>query len=78
MPVGQQQQGDIGIIRGASDYPAPGELYLVVEVRNGAEMIIADGRLSEPHRRFASRSGRTPTQYFLRPCTTSSKPACHG
>lgn len=67
--VGQQKAGDVGVTRDDDKrIPGPDHVYLVVQVLGEDLMIIADNQRStdNPHRRFASGRGKTPTDYFLR------------
>jgi hypothetical protein len=43
-------------------------IHLVVDTVGSNEMMIADNQrdTDAPHSRFASRKGKTPTEYFLR------------
>jgi hypothetical protein len=68
--VGLQRPGDVGVCFDNDPTPAGADhIYLVVEVHGPDEMLIADnqnGSKNEPHSRFASGKGKTPTEYFLR------------
>jgi hypothetical protein len=41
-------------------------IYLVLKKLNDDEMVIADNQSTQPHFRFASGQGKTPTKFFLR------------
>lgn len=68
--VGQQNPGDVGVCFDNDPTPAGADhIYLVVETHGPDEMMIADnqnGTKTEPHSRFATGHGKTPTEYFLR------------
>ena len=63
---GSQQPGDVGSTCGDTPHHGFDHVYLVLKNRNGDEMVIADNREPNPHFRFASGKGRTPTRFFLR------------
>ncbi len=64
--LGDQQPGDIGTTCG--DHPNHGfdHIYVVLKKLNNDEMLIADNQAPQPHFRWASGNGKTPTKYFLR------------
>lgn len=64
--VGQQVAGDIGVTFDEGGNPGADHIYLVVQTIDENEMIISDNQATNPHRRFASGKGKTPTDYFLR------------
>ena len=67
IPNGAQKSGDIGTTCGTIPNHGSDHIYLVIESKDGDEMIVVDNQKSEPHPRFASgRGGKTPTKYFLR------------
>lgn len=66
VPVGQQQAGDIGSTCGTEPHHGTDHVYLVLRKVNNDEMVIADNQAREPHFRYASGVGKTPTRYFLR------------
>ena len=63
---GEQQPGDIGSTCGPTARHGSDHVYLVLKVLNSDEMVIADNQASQPHFRFATGKGRTPTTFFLR------------
>jgi hypothetical protein len=66
IPVGDQKEGDIGSTCGTRAKHGSDHIYLVLKALNTDEMVIADNQESEPHFRFASGKGKTPTKFFLR------------
>ena len=66
IPLGQQQAGDIGSTCGPTPDPGADHIYLVLKRVNSDEMVVADNQATEPHFRFVSGQGRTPTKFFLR------------
>jgi hypothetical protein len=64
--VGDQLAGDIGSTCGPAPNHGHDHIYLVLKVLNSDEMVIADNQEPEPHFRFASGKGKTPTKFFLR------------
>lgn len=67
--VGSQKAGDIGVCFDNDPTPSGADhIYLVVQTLGEDEMMIADNQRTkdEPHVRFASGHGKTPTEYFLR------------
>ena len=66
IPVGEQQNGDVGSTCGPTPNHGRDHIYLVLKVLNTDEMVIADNQQPQPHFRFASGQGRTPTKFFLR------------
>jgi hypothetical protein len=64
--VGQERPGDVGVAYDEGGVPGADHIYLVTQVINADEMIISDNQATEPHHRFASGKGKTPTEYFLR------------
>ena len=65
---GRQKAGDVGVCFDNTDPPGADHIYLVVKTMGPDEMLIADNqrKTDEPHSRFASGKGKTPTEYFLR------------
>ncbi len=63
---GEQQPGDIGSTCGPTARHGNDHIYLVLKVLNSDEMVIADNQASQPHFRFATGKGKTPTTFFLR------------
>ena len=41
-------------------------MYLVLQRVDQDEMVIADNQKPQPHSRFVSGNGKTPTKFFLR------------
>lgn len=66
IPVGQQAPGDVGSTCGNEAHHGFDHIYLVLKKLNDDEMLIADNQSTQPHFRFASGQGRTPTKFFLR------------
>ncbi len=69
IPNGQQQPGDVGTTCHNTPTHNADHIYLVVEVINKDEMLVADNqeKAPKPHTRFVSgKGGKTPTLYFLR------------
>ena len=67
VPIGQQKSGDVGSTCGPTAHHGFDHIYLVLEVLNSDEMVIADNQEPKPHFRFASgKGGKTPTKFFLR------------
>jgi hypothetical protein len=67
--VGKQMAGDVGVTFDNDPTPVGADhIYLVVKTLGPDEMLIADNQRTkdEPHSRFASGHGKTPTEYFLR------------
>lgn len=66
--VGNQQAGDIGVTFDQGSPAGADHIYLVlsVDANNSDKMLISDNQDNEPHSRYASGYGRTPTEYFLR------------
>jgi len=64
--VGDQKAGDVGSTCGEVADHGTDHVYLVLQMVNSDEMIIADNQQSQPHCRFASGKGKTPTTFFLR------------
>lgn len=64
--VGEQKEGDIGSTCGPTPHHGYDHVYLVLKGLNNDEMVVADNRESEPHFRFATGKGKTPTKFFLR------------
>jgi hypothetical protein len=64
--LGDQQPGDIGSTCGPTPNHGSDHVYLVLKVLNSDEMVIADNQAAQPHFRFASGKGKTPTTFFLR------------
>lgn len=66
IPVGSQDAGDVGSTCGPSPNPGYDHIYLVLKTLSSDEMVIADNQQQNPHFRFASGQGKTPTKFFLR------------
>jgi hypothetical protein len=66
IPVGQQAPGDVGSTCGSEAHHGFDHIYLVLKKLNDDEMLIADNQSTQPHFRFASGQGKTPTKFFLR------------
>jgi hypothetical protein len=66
IPVGQHQAGDIGSTCGDQPHHGRDHIYVVLKKVDDDEMLIADNQQSQPHSRFVSGQGRTPTKFFLR------------
>ena len=67
VPIGQQQQGDVGSTCGSTPHHGFDHIYFVLQVLNQDEMVIADNQSPQPHFRWASgKGGKTPTKFFLR------------
>jgi hypothetical protein len=66
VPVGQQAAGDVGSTCGPDAHPGFDHIYLVLKRLNDDEMLVADNQSTQPHFRFASGQGKTPTKFFLR------------
>lgn len=66
IPVGQHQAGDSGSTRGDQPDHGRDHIYVVLKKVDDDEMLIADNQQSQPHSRFVSGQGRTPTKFFLR------------
>ncbi len=66
--VGREQAGDIGVTFDQGLPPGADHIYLVLSVdsHDSDKMLIADNQDKEPHSRYASGHGKTPTKYFLR------------
>jgi hypothetical protein len=64
--VGQQAPGDIGSTCGSEANHGFDHIYVMVKKLNDDEMLIADNQSTQPHFRFASGQGKTPTKFFLR------------
>ncbi|MFZ1641819.1 MAG: hypothetical protein WAV07_10390 [Candidatus Contendobacter sp.] len=66
--VGNQQAGDIGVTFDQGTPAGADHIYLVLSVdsNNSDKMLISDNQDNEPHSRYASGHGKTPTEYFLR------------
>ncbi|WP_133303178.1 SH3 domain-containing protein [Cupriavidus lacunae] len=67
--VGSQQPGDVGVCFDNDPTPAGSDhVYLVITTDGKDQMMVADNQRTtdEPHIRFASGHGKTPTEYFLR------------
>jgi hypothetical protein len=64
--VGQQVAGDVGSTCGTQPRHGSDHIYLVLKKLNDDEMLIADNQSTQPHFRFASGQGKTPTRFFLR------------
>jgi Lipase (class 3) len=66
IPLGSQAAGDIGSTCFQRPHHGTDHIYLVLRPVNADEMVIADNQATEPHFRFASGKGKSPTQFFLR------------
>jgi len=66
IPVGQQVAGDMGSTCDTQPRHGFDHIYLVLKKLNDDEMLIADNQSTQPHFRFASGQGQTPTRFFLR------------
>jgi hypothetical protein len=66
IPVGQQVPGDVGSTCGTEAHHGFDHIYLVLKKLNDDEMVVADNQSTQPHFRFASGQGKTPTKFFLR------------
>jgi hypothetical protein len=66
IPLGQQQAGDVGSTCGTKPDHGRDHIYLVLKPLNPDEMVIADNQAPQPHFRFVSGKGKTPTKFFLR------------
>lgn len=66
IPKGQQQPGDVGSTCGTTPNHGFDHIYLVVQRLDDDEMVVADNQKPQPHSRFVSGHGRTPTKFFLR------------
>ena len=66
IPLGQQQAGDVGSTCGSTPNHGFDHIYLVLQKINDDEMLIADNQSSQPHFRYVSGQGKTPTRFFLR------------
>jgi hypothetical protein len=65
--LGQQKAGDVGSTCGPSANHGSDHIYLVLQILNSDEMVIADNQQTAPHFRFASgKGGKTRTKFFLR------------
>jgi len=67
VPIGSQKVGDVGSTCGPVAHHGQDHIYLVLNVLNSDEMVIADNQQTKPHFRFVSgKGGKTPTKFFLR------------
>jgi|HubBroStandDraft_6_1064221.scaffolds.fasta_scaffold201329_1 hypothetical protein len=67
VPVGQQQAGDVGSTCGSTPHHGTDHIYLVLQLVNTDEMVVADNQAEAPHFRWASgKGGKSPTTFFLR------------
>ena len=66
--VGSQQAGDVGVTLDQGAPAGADHIYLVlsVDAGNSDKMSVSDNQDNEPHSRYASGHGKTPTKYFLR------------
>jgi hypothetical protein len=66
--VGEQKAGDIGTtVFGGVPHHGIDHVYLVLQVLNPFENLIADNQARAPHFRYTDgRDGRSPTTMFLR------------
>jgi hypothetical protein len=74
IPIGEQQAGDVGSTCGPTPNHGSDHIYLVLKALNTDEMVIADNQVTEPHFRYASGQGKTPTKFFLRAPTAAASP----
>ena len=68
--IGDQKAGDVGSTCGDVTNHGLDHIYLAVQILIYDEMIVADNQQAEPHFRFASGKGKTPTRFFLRATTS--------
>ena len=67
VPLGNQKIGDVGSTCGPVAHHGEDHIYLVLDVLNLDEMVVADNQQAKPHFRYASgKGGKTPTKFFLR------------
>jgi hypothetical protein len=67
VPAGGQKVGDVGSTCGPVAHHGDDHIYLVLNVLNSDEMVVADNQQAKPHFRYASgKGGKTPTKFFLR------------
>lgn len=66
IPNGEQQPGDVGSTCGPTPHHGFDHIYMVLERRGGDEMLVADNQEPQPHTRYVSGRGKTPTKFFLR------------
>jgi predicted chitinase/pimeloyl-ACP methyl ester carboxylesterase len=66
IPLGSQAAGDVGSTCGQTPHHGTDHIYLVLRPVNADEMVIADNQATEPHFRFVSGQGKSPTTFFLR------------
>jgi hypothetical protein len=66
IPIGSQIAGDVGSTCGQTPHHGTDHIYLVLRPVNSDEMVVADNQAAEPHFRFASGQGKSPTRFFLR------------
>jgi hypothetical protein len=64
--VGNQAPGDVGVAYDEGKIPGIDHIYLVVNVIDQDEMMVADNQDKVPHHRFATGRGKSPTEFFLR------------
>jgi hypothetical protein len=64
--LGNQAAGDVGSTCFQNPHHGTDHIYLVLRSVNADEMVIADNQETEPHFRFVSGHGKSPTQFFLR------------
>ncbi|QNP40513.1 hypothetical protein [Lysobacter solisilvae (ex Woo and Kim 2020)] len=65
--AGDQIEGDVGVTYdNDTSIPGSDHIYLVVKRVDTDRMVIADNQATQPHERFVSGKGKTPTEYFLR------------
>jgi hypothetical protein len=65
--LGSQKAGDVGSTCGPIAHHGDDHIYLVLNVLNSDEMVVADNQQAKPHFRYASgKGGKTPTKFFLR------------
>lgn len=66
IPLGSQSAGDVGSTCGQTPHHGTDHIYVVLRAVNADEMVVADNQATEPHFRFASGQGKSPTTFFLR------------
>lgn len=66
IPLGEQQEGDVGSTCGDIANHGSDHIYLILKKLNDDEMLIADNQLNRPHFRYVSGQGKTATKFFLR------------
>jgi hypothetical protein len=66
IPLGSQAAGDVGSTCGQTAHHGTDHIYLVLRPVNQDEMVVADNQAPDPHFRYASGKGKSPTRFFLR------------